>query len=410
VVPRIAARLRSQREHLRHLAIVFKFELRLKIVAELYIRAMSPKGFFDEFGGGSVERVAQHFEVLEEYDWLRRVGYKDRDTERRGPSEILYRATEVAFFDAETWALLPYSLRLAYSWSSFTAIARLLRQGIEGAFFEARPSRALTCRPLELDEISWTRVIARLDADFESIFEEQEDARIRCACAGEELIRAGILQTGFESPRADDRLALCLADGSFEPPIPLPERMAPIFADELCMQILSELNRSDMSVKHFHREFADKEASEGVVRYRFGRLKDLAWITVVDRVRKRAAYENIYRATKPAVVTAGAWTGAPLALRVTEIWKTFVRFSDLVKEAIIAGTFDLRDDRHLSWSIVNLDREGWQKITARMEALAMFTGEEERRAKQRIAAGAKPLTMVVGLMAVESRGDFVKVP
>jgi hypothetical protein len=410
VVPKIAAKRRSQRDHLLHLAIVFKSELRLKIVAELYIRAMSPKGFFDELGGGSVERVAQHFEVLEEHGWLRRIGSKRRETKRRGPSENLYRATEIPFFDAETWASLPYSLRLAYSWSSFAAIARLLRHGIEGALFEGRPSRALTCTPLELDEIGWAQVIAKLDGDFESIFEEQEDARIRCSCSAESPIRAGFLQVGFESPRTEERLALCLADGSFEPPVPLTERMAPIFADDLSRQILSELNATDMSVKQFHRELAPSDASEGAVRYRFDRLRELAWIAVVAQVRKRAAYENIYRATRPSVSADGTWTEVPEPLAKSETWETFMRLSDLVKEAIVAGTFDLRDDRHLSLSIVNLDREGWQKVVGNMEELATFMGEEEKRARKRIAAGARPLTMVVGLTAVESRIGSDKVP
>lgn len=410
MVPKIATKRRSLREHLLHLAIVFKFELRLKIVAELYIRAMSPKGFFAEFGGGSVERVAQHFATLEEHGWLRRIGSKKRETRRRGPSEKLYRATEFPFFDAEMWAALPYSLRLAYSWSSFAAIARLLRQGIEGSFFDGRPSRNLTCTPLELDEIEWARVIARLDSDFESIFEEQEDAKIRCTCSGESLIRVGILQVGFESPRTEDRLAVCLADGSFDPPVPLPERMAPLFADDLSLRILSELNTTDMSVKQFHRELAPSDMSEGAVRYRFDRLRELAWIVVVDQVKKRAAYENIYRATRPAVATGGAWAEVPEALEKTETWKTFVRFSNLVKEAIVAGTFDIRDDRHLSWSIVNLDREGWKKVVDNMEKLSMLIIEEEKRARERIAAGERPLTMVVGLAALESRVGPDKAP
>jgi len=407
VVPRIATKLSSRRERLRHLAIVFRVELRLNIVAELYVQAMSPKGFFEEFGGGSLERVAQNFEVLEEHGWLRRVGYKVRDTKRRGPSEVLFRATEPPFFDAETWALLPYSLRLAYSWSSFAAIAKYLRDGIEGAVLEGRPNRALTVMTLTLDDISWKRVIAKLDSDFEAIFEEQDDARIRSACSGESLMRAGVLQVGFESPSNEDRLAVRLADGSAEPPIPVAERMAPIFADDLCMQILSELNRSDMSVKKFHREFGG-DTSEGAVRYRFDRLKNLAWIAVVEQIKKRAAYENIYRATRPTVGTKGAWADAPDALRKTGPWETFLSFSYLVKEAIVAGTFDLRDDRHLSWSIVNLDQAGWQNVGANMEKLAAFVGEEEISAQKRIDAGAKPLTMIVGLMATESRPGLVK--
>jgi hypothetical protein len=410
VVPQIAARRRSKQERLRRLAIVFRVELRLKIVAELYIKAMSPKGFFEEFGGTSVERVAQHFALLEEHGWLRRVGHKGRAPNRRGRPETLYRATDVPFFDAEMWGMLPYSLRLACSSSLFNATANELRQGIEGVFFDGGSSRDLTCTQLELDEIGWAHLIARFAADLEAIFEEQEDAKIRCTCSGEGLIRAGVLQLGFESPRGDEQLARGLADVSLEPPVPLTERLAPLLADDLAMRILSELNQSDMSVKQFHREVVPSDATEGAVRYRFDRLKDLAWIAVVDQVRKRATYEKFYRATKPPMIRNEPWAGIPGPLAQKEAWQTFVRLSDLVKESIVAGTFDIRDDRHLSWSIVYLDREGWEKVVGNLERLAAFVDGEEARASKRITAGAKPLTMVVGLAAIESRPGPHKAP
>lgn len=396
MVPNMATSVRSRREHLRRLSIVYRVEIRLKIAVELYRREMSPKEFQAEFGGGTVARVSQHFEYLERHGWLRRV-HKGHDSRRRGRSETLYRATETPFFDAETWTLLPYSLRLAFSWSSFRAAARDLEEGIKGAFSGGRLSRDLTCTPLELDELGWRRVIAALDAHFESIFEEQGDAKIRVARTGEELIRAGILQVGFESPR-NDRIALDLADASAEPPIPFPERLAPIFADDLYMEILAKLNQGRMSVKQFHREFAS-HASLWVVRHRFNRLKELGFLAVVNKVKKGGAQEFIYRATKPAV-DSGLWVDVPDALRETKTWKTFERFSDLVKEAIVAGTFDNRDDRHMAWLIVSLDREGFGNVVAGIEALAAFIRNEEERAKKRIDADAKPLTMVVGLSAV----------
>ncbi len=419
MVPQVAIRRKSLRDRLRHLSVVFKVEIRLKIAKELYARPMSPTEFAEEFGGGTPARIAQNCAEMEKHGWLRRVGYKERSAKQRGQSEVIYRATELPFFDAETWALLPYSLRLAYSWTCFTATAKELRLAIEGAFFERRASRDLTCATLELDEIGWRRVIAELDADFEAIFEEQEDSKIRIARRGgvaeskgedpETPFRAGILQMGFELPRSQDRLAGGLADSSADSLAPIPERMAPILADELCMEILDELNRSDMSVKRFHQEFAG-ETSERSVRHRFDRLKDLAWITVIDQIPKGGSFEKIYRATKPSVSANGPWADVPRKLEETETWSTFVRFSDLFKEATLAGTLDLRDDRHFSWSTVNLDREGWEKVVPRLDRLNLVLDQEQKRSKKRIAEGAKPLAMVVALMASELPETHSKVP
>lgn len=397
MAPRFASSIGSRREHLRRLSIIYKVEIRLKIIVELNRREMSPTEYFEKFGGGSVERVAQHFEYLERHRWARPV-QRDHDSKRRGPSETLYRATDLPFFDAETWILLPYSLRLAFSWSSFKATAIDLGEGIKGAFSDGRLTRDLTCTALELDELGWERVIAALDAHFELTFEEQDDAKIRAARSGEELMRAGILHIGFESPISNDRLALGLADVSAEPPIPFPERLAPIFADDLYMQILKELNKSDMSIKQFHREFADGD-SEWVVRHRFNKLEKLAFVAVVDKVKKGGAHEFFYRATKP-VVDSRLWSDVPQAVQKTKTWKTFEHLSTLVKEAIVAGTFDIRDDRHLSWLIVNLDREGFRNVVANMEKLPALIREEAKGAKRRIDAGARPLTMVVALSAI----------
>ena len=398
--PGVITSIRSRREQLRWLSVIFRLAIRLKIVAELYIRPMSPKEFYLEFGGGSLSRVSKQFTILEKHGALRRVGPRGRAAGRPGPSETLFRATEAPFLDAEMWAMLPYSIRLAWSWNAFKATAKELREGIEAAAFDGRQSRDLTCTPLELDELGWARVTAALDSHFESVFAEQEDAKIRVAEGGGVLLRVGVLQIGFESPRGADLLVLDLADDTTEPLIPLPERLAPVLADDLFLLILKELNRRSLSVPRFHRELSS-DVSEAAVRHRFERARRLGLAAIVDKVPRRGAVEYIYRATKPVVDEDGAWADAPDALAETEIWATFENLSALVKESMVAGTFDIRDDRHLSWSIVSLDQEGLTKVIAGIEALAGFILEEQQRARKRIEAGVGSLSMVVGLSVVE---------
>jgi hypothetical protein len=105
------------RERLRRLSVVFAVELRLMIVSELYVREMSTKRFQEEFGGGSPSRVNKNFEVLEEESWLRYVRSEGPGGDRRGGTEHFYRATEPAFFDRETWSIMPYSVRIISSWN-----------------------------------------------------------------------------------------------------------------------------------------------------------------------------------------------------------------------------------------------------------------------------------------------------
>jgi len=62
--------LGRQASRLARLAVVYADRVRMKIVTEAYMREMSPTVFFDEFGGGSLPRVSQHFEKLAMADWL----------------------------------------------------------------------------------------------------------------------------------------------------------------------------------------------------------------------------------------------------------------------------------------------------------------------------------------------------
>lgn len=406
---RLAIGIKS-REHLRRLSIVFAVELRLKIVGELYIREMSPKQFFEEFGGGSISRVTQNFERLAEAGWLRYIRSEGPGGKRRGGVEHFYRSTEPAFFDAQTWALVPYSMRVASSWSLFNQIALRLRQALEASSLEASRKRDLSCTRVLLDQVGWERVIEAIDAHFVSLFEEQKDACLRVPGSGEELIRADVLLIAFESPMRGRQIGPCLVEGGKEPLIPFPERLAPVLADDVCMQIVSELNRREMSVTQFHREFGG--ATTGGIRSRFKRLETSGWLKKVNEEtggRRRGATEHFYRATRPTIRDSGAWTEPSDALRRTRSWRTFKQFAEKVKEAMQAGTFDARVDRYVTLSFLSLDQQGWANVVAGIEALSALIFEEQGRAKARMKRSDEELVaMTVGLGAFEASKDVAK--
>lgn len=408
---RLAIGIKS-RAHLRRLSVVFAVELRLKIVAELYIREMSPKQFFEEFGGGSISRVTQNFGRLVETGWLRYVRSEGPGGKRRGGVENFYRATEPAFFDAQTWALVPYSMRVASSWSLFNQIALKMRQTLEASSLDPRRRRDLSYTQLLLDQVGWERAIEAVDAQFLCIFEEQKDARLRVLGSGEELIRADVLLIAFESPMEGRQIGPCLVESDREPLIPFPERLAPVLADDVCLEILSELNRREMSVTQFHREFGG--APVGGIRRRFKRLEMSGWLKKVNEEtggRRRGATEHFFRATRPAIIDGDAWADLPNSLKGTQGWKTFESFSEKVKEAMRAGTFDARVDRYVTLSFLNFDQQGWTNVTAGIEALSAFLLEEQGRARDRLAkSGEQPVLMTVGLGAFEAPKDSAKAP
>jgi hypothetical protein len=92
-------------------------------------------------------------------------------------------------------------------------------------------------------------------------------------------------------------------------------------------------------------------------------------------------------------------------------WKTFEDLFIQVKDAMVAGTFDAREDRYLAWSLLRLDQKGWEKVTAGNQTLLAFALSEQERAKARMKkSGEKPVAMTVALGAFESPPESVKEP
>lgn len=400
---KIATGVKSREAHLRRLSVVFAVELRLKIVTELYMRPMSPKLFHEEFGGSSISRVTRNFERLTETGWLRHFQNKGPGGKRRGATEHFYRATELAFCDQETWAMLPYSIRVAFSWNAFKEIAQRLRDAIKAGTFD--PARNLDFITLSLDEVGWKRVIDAIADQFTLLFEEQIDAAIRLLHSGEKPIRASIVHIAFESPGSIGRVGPALVDGG-EPLVPFPVRLSKVFADPICVQIIDEANRRDISAPLFHKEIGGDTLE--AIRRRLRKLAEIGWLKQVGTKtggRRRSATELFYRATGPTIFDNhnGPWANVSDSLKETKGWATFEQLSELVKEAMKAGTFDTRDDGCLAWSLVQLDRQGWEKVIAELDALVAFVLKEQKRAKARLLmSGVEPIAMTVALGGFES--------
>lgn len=186
------------------LSKVFADPLRMKILAECNMREMSPKLFYEEFGGGSLSRVSRAFDVLVEYDWLFQTR-TETGGKRRGAVEHFYRATEPAVFDGDTWPDIPDSMKALVSWRIFETLMREVKGAMEAGTLDAREDRHLSWTPLRLDQEGWERVIARVNALFYFIFEEQEEAKVRVAESGEEPIPMIVSLAAFESPKDTEK-------------------------------------------------------------------------------------------------------------------------------------------------------------------------------------------------------------
>jgi hypothetical protein len=402
----------QSREYLRRLSIVLAYDLRLTIVTELFLREMSPSEFYREFGGGSPARVERHFKKLAEYGWLWLVR-EESGGKRRGGREHFYRAPELAILDLETFSLFPYSIRAAFSWTTFRQLAERVREALKAGTFDARPDSHLSSTSLHVDELGRTRVIGVVDGLLDALLEEQVEARLRIFESGEKPFLTTMGIAGFESPGAlrDSFRGPRLAEG-IDSLAPAHGRLSKVVADEVCMSILDELNLREMSVSQYHQEIGG--ASKSAIRYRFEMLEQIGCQVKVGKVPsdgRRGPREYLYRAAGPVLAEDGIWSGLPDSIESSDSWRTFMQLSDEVKKGIRAGTLDSRPDRHLTWSLLSLDRHGWENGIAAIAAARARVGEEREQAALRLAqSGETPMEMIVAMMAFESPKRVERAP
>jgi hypothetical protein len=405
--------LRSQTAHLRRLAVAFATELRLKIVIELYGREMSARQFRTEFAPEeSPGRVDYAFRELERHGWLRRIWSEGPGGRHRGSEEHFYRSTALPFIDMETWALLPYSVRVAFSWNTLTQAAEHLRAAMEAEPF-GRPDRDLSVTSLLLDAEGWERVTEALAEEFARKYEEQEDARRRLARSKESPMRVNSILFSFQTASGTgvgQGPSLIEQD---EPLVPFPTRISKVFEDEICRQIIEEANLREVSAPSFYAKYGI-DTVKGI-RRRMKMLAEIRWLAEVGRRtvgKRRGPRERFYRASGPAILKdTGPWANVPDSLKATTGWSTFERLTKMIKDAMVAGTFDGRVNRCLAWSILSLDQRGLKREVAGKSALRALALEEEARAKVRMeVSGEKAVEMAIAFGAFESPMDVIKRP
>lgn len=409
---KIRNRVKSLAERLKRLAVVFAVELRLKIIIELSQREMSPKEFYEEFGGGSLSRVSRNFDRLLETGWLRHMRSEGPGGARRGGVEHFYRATGLAFFDRETWGALPYSVRVAFSWKLFSQIAIWLKEGVEAEMLETRAGSSLGSRTLVLDQPGCERVIGAFSDVFAQIFEEQYDAKLRVAGTKQDLIRASVLQFAYESPTRDSVATL---DGLAEIPEPMSSlwvRASRIFLDAACMDIIDEANQRTISATEFHEKFG---GNIDRTRRLFRKTAENGWLKEVDRKtggQRRGATEKFYRATRPVFAKADKFLAdLPESIRRTDAGQAFERICVDFVAAMEAETVDRRDDRYVALSLVQLDERGWERVAELIRGLWAVVRREERESKGRLRkSGDRSVSMTVALGLYETAKSTTKEP
>lgn len=173
------------------------------------------------------------------------------------------------------------------------------------------------------------------------------------------------------------------------------QRLVKALAHPLRVEILTILNERMASPNEL-----SKELEEGLsqVSYHVKVLKDFECIEMVKTEPRRGAVEHYYRATSRAFLTDSDWQSLPESVKPGVSASSIQMIVDDVVGALTGGTFDARDDRHLSWTPGVVDEQGWEEAVDLANetldrVLAIHSGSAKRLAKS--GDEGIPATMVV---------------
>ena len=187
------------------------------------------------------------------------------------------------------------------------------------------------------------------------------------------------------------------------------QRMVRALAHPLRIKILEILTERVASP---NRLSGDLDAGLSHVAYHTRALDKCGCLELVDTAKRRGATEHFYKAAPHSFIGDRIWRRVPRALLGGVSGATLQSFMDRAVAALEAGTIDGREDTTLYWMPVQLDEEGWDKVTATMEETVNKVLAVEAESRQRLARrkGHGAISAIIGVASFEtpgSRGEMV---
>ena len=178
------------------------------------------------------------------------------------------------------------------------------------------------------------------------------------------------------------------------------QRLVRAMGHQVRVHALAILNERVASPNEISKELGE---SVGHVSYHIKVLKECECIELVDTAPRRGAMEHYYRATDRAFLDAKEWASLPDSIRPGLSASALKTIINDASSALLAGTFDKHSDRHLSWTPMIVDEQGWEELKDGLEemlekALAIQSSSAARLAK----ADAPGMPVSVAMMGFEA--------
>ena len=378
---------------------------RIRILAELSVRNLSPSQFVAEVGGELTD-IARSFRQLEDLGYVRLV--EERPGRRGGAAiEHVYEGVTKAHGDTATWESVALSDRDAVSRSILSSYFARISEAVRAGTFDEDVDRHLSWDAVALDRFAWQQLGDRLDEVLDWLPEISVN---RPAATAGETVSAIVGLTSFRSAQPVDVL---LKTSRRREPMPTPEgnlyqigispKLAKALSNGWRCRIVMELTARPMSPSQFVEEVG---GSISHISRCFRELASWGYVEVIEERkggRNGGGVERIYRNTRRAYFDTPSWETLPRLVR-TEVSRSFLSsYQDRVVEAVEAGTFDAETDRHLSWTPLVVERPGWKQICTVLDEILDWLPELESDSLARTRRDLDQLIpVIVGLTSFRS--------
>jgi DNA-binding transcriptional ArsR family regulator len=174
------------------------------------------------------------------------------------------------------------------------------------------------------------------------------------------------------------------------------QKLVKALAHPLRVEILTILNERMASPNEL-----SKELDEGLsqVSYHVKVLKDFECIEMVKTEPRRGAVEHYYRATSRAYLTDRDWRTLPDSIKPGMSASGLKMLIDDVVSAINGGTFNARDDVHMSRTPGVVDAQGWEEsvdlVNETLERVLDIHAESAKRLAKSGEEGIPTATIMV---------------
>jgi DNA-binding transcriptional ArsR family regulator len=166
------------------------------------------------------------------------------------------------------------------------------------------------------------------------------------------------------------------------------------------VQALVILNERVASPNEISKELGE---SVGHVSYHIKVLKECECIELVDTAPRRGAMEHYYRATDRAFLNSDEWGALPASLRPGISASGIDNIIKDVSAAVSGGTFDKRVNRHLSWTPILIDEQGWDELQVALDEMLEKVFEIQGESAGRLVADDVPgIPVSVAMLGFEA--------